>query len=227
MLIMNLLFVGPAGSGKTTLVHKFGDYLKAQGYEVSRINLDCAVENLPYIADFDIRNYFTLSDVMKKFKQGPNGALMKSVELIFRYRRRIEEQLNKEFVLVDTPGQLELMIFHRKKISEIFKKRGVVIFLIPSDLIRTSKDFYFLKLMNIAVKYRVDMPCVYVISKADLLKKRFLLRKFKDDFSYAVYEMLKKIGEEQRLVKVSADGSGFDELFSLIYEVFCTCGDLS
>lgn len=224
---MKLLFVGPAGSGKTTLVNKFGNYLERQGYEISRINLDCAVESLPYKACFDIRNYFTLSQIMKKFKLGPNGALMKSVELVFRYRKEIEKHFEKDFVLVDTPGQLELMLFHRKKISEIFREKGIVIFLMPADLIKTQKDFYFLRLMDIAISYRIDMPCIYVISKADLIKKRLFLKKLEDDFSQVIYEMLKKLEQKQRLVRVSKYGRGFDELFSLIYEAFCTCGDLS
>ena len=224
---MKLVFIGPAGSGKTTLVWKFGGYLQEQGYEISRINLDCAVENLPYKPDFDIRNYFTLSEIMKKFKLGPNGALMKSVELIFEYKKEMEKYFDKDFVLVDTPGQLELVIFHKKKISDIFRERGAAIFLMPADLISTAKDYYFLRLMDIAVRYRIDMQCIYVISKADLIKN-ISLEKFEDDLSKAVYEVLKKLEDAQRIVKISSiHKKGFEELFSLIYESFCTCGDLS
>lgn len=224
---MNLVFIGPAGSGKTTLVWKFGNYLEEQGYEISRINLDCAIENLPYKPNFDIRNYFTLSEIMKKFKLGPNGALMKSVELIFKYRKEMEKHFDKDFVLIDTPGQLELVLFHKKKISEIFRERGVAIFLMPADLMENTKDYYFLRLMDIAIRYRIDMPCIYVISKADLMKKRLSLKKFEDDLSQAIYEVLKKLEHNQRVVKVSMYKRGFNELFSLIYESFCTCGDLS
>ncbi len=225
---MNVIFIGPAGSGKTTLVWKFGDYLERQGYEVRRVNLDCAVENLPYEASFDIRKYFTLSDVMKKFKLGPNGALMKSVELIFEYGREIAKNISgSDFALVDTPGQLELVLFHRKKITELFREKGVCVFLMPADLIETPKDYYFLRLLDIAVRYRVDMPCVYAVSKADLMKKKIFLEKLEDDFSLAIYQALEKLEHSQRLVKVCMRGNGFDELFSLIYESFCACGDLS
>ncbi len=224
---MKLVFIGPAGSGKTTLVWKFGNYLEKQGYEISRINLDCAVESLPYKAEFDIRDYFTLPEIMKKFNLGPNGALMKSVELIFRYRKEIEKHFTKDFTLIDTPGQLELVLFHRKKITELFMEKGLCIFLMPADLIKNAKDYYFLRLLDIAVRYRVDMPCIYVISKADLMKKQFSLEKLEDDFSLAIYKALEKLEHSQRLVKISMYGKGFDELFSLIYESFCTCGDLS
>ncbi len=226
---MNLLFIGPAGSGKTTLVWKFGNYLEKQGYEVFRMNLDCAAENLPYKPEWDIRKYFTLSEIMKKYHLGPNGALMKSVELIYRKKGEIRRFCrNKEFVLIDTPGQLELMIFHPKKISEILKgQRSVTIFLMPSDLIKTERDYYFLRFLDLSIKYRLQMPCIYAISKADLIKKRFKLRKVSDDLSSSLYGILKTIEDSQRLVYVSRYGKGFYDLYSLIREVFCVCGDLS
>ena len=223
---MKLVFIGPAGSGKTTLVWKFGNYLERLGYEISRINLDCAVENLPYKASFDIRDFFTLSDIMRKFNLGPNGALMKSVELIFRYRKEIEKHFDKDFILVDTPGQLELSLFHKKKLTDIFSERGICIFLIPADLIRSSKDYYFLRLLEIAVRYRVNMPCIYTISKADLIKKFPKLKRFRDDLSEVIYEVLRKVEHSQRIINLSMYGKGFEELLSMVYESFCICGDL-
>jgi hypothetical protein len=227
---MKLLFAGPAASGKTTLVAKFGEFLEKNGYKISRMNLDCAVETLPYKANFDIRNYFTLSHIMKKYGLGPNGALIKSVELLWRKRKVIKSFLEHEksdFTLIDTPGQLELLIFHEKPVSKLFKKRSVCVFLMPADLIRTAKDYYFLRFLNVAVNYRLDMPCVYVISKCDLIKN-FKFGRCRDEFSKKVSEILEYLESAQRLVFVSSKTKkGFSELLDLVYETFCICGDLT
>ncbi len=226
---MKVLFLGPAASGKTTLVWKFGDYLKEQEIDVCRVNLDCAVKTLPYKADFDVRKFFTLENIMKEYNLGPNGALMKSIELIFELRKNILNFLKDfEISLIDFPGQLELAIFHPLKLSELFKERGVAVFLLPADLLQNYKDYVFLRLINLAVDYRLDMPCVHVISKAELLEECMLRKKkVEDDFTEQLLEIIEKSKSAQRTVYVSSlKERGFDELYSLIHEAFCTCGDM-
>ncbi len=226
---MNLVFLGPAGSGKTTLVWKFGEFLKGENYEIFRVNLDCAVKTLPYIPDFDIRNHFTLESIMHRYSLGPNGAMVKSIELIWRKREEIRNLCKKkEFALIDMPGQLELVIFQERKLSDIFKHdRSVAIFLMPADLIENERDYCFLRLLNLAVKFRIDMPCIYVISKADLIERKWKMRKVSDSLSEGIRNLLGEIEDSQRLIYVSRNGRGFEELFSLVHEAFCTCGDLS
>ncbi len=226
---MKVLFLGPAASGKTTLVWKFGDYLKEQEIDVCRVNLDCAVKMLPYKPDFDVREFFTLESIMQKYNLGPNGALMKSIELIFELQENILNFLKDfEISLIDFPGQLELAIFHPLKLSELFKEKGVAVFLLPADLLQNSKDYVFLKLINLAVDYRLDMPCVHVVSKSDLLEECMLRKKeIEDDFTAQLMEIIEKSQSAQRLVCVSPlKEKGFEELYSLIHEAFCTCGDM-
>jgi len=58
---MDVLFLGPAGSGKTSLISSFSNWIRnTQEKSVSCINLDPGVDCLPYEADFDIRNFFTI-----------------------------------------------------------------------------------------------------------------------------------------------------------------------
>lgn len=40
----NLIIVGPAGSGKSTLTKAFGEWLKGDGYTVNYLNLDPLVQ---------------------------------------------------------------------------------------------------------------------------------------------------------------------------------------
>ncbi len=81
---MNVIFLGTAGSGKTSLCNAYGDWLKTdRDQNVKFINLDPgAVEYLPYAPDFDIRNYFTVPKIMKRENLGPNGAIIRANELM-------------------------------------------------------------------------------------------------------------------------------------------------
>ncbi len=40
----SIIFVGPAASGKTSLVKSYGDWLEGMGYSVARVNLDPAAK---------------------------------------------------------------------------------------------------------------------------------------------------------------------------------------
>ncbi|MEM4474944.1 MAG: ATP/GTP-binding protein, partial [Fervidicoccaceae archaeon] len=52
-----VLVVGPAGSGKTTLVKALGDWMESLGISYCRVNLDPAVEWIPYSPDVDVREF--------------------------------------------------------------------------------------------------------------------------------------------------------------------------
>jgi len=45
------------------------------------INLDPAVQKLPFNPKIDIRKKFGYKEVMKKYKLGPNGAIMTALNL--------------------------------------------------------------------------------------------------------------------------------------------------
>jgi GTPase SAR1 and related small G proteins len=175
--------LGPAGSGKTTLVNSFGKFLESEGYSVGYVNLDCAVEELPYRPDFDVRSWFTIVDIMKVYGLGPNGAMVKSIELIVERLSELKKamyklEFEKTYVLVDTPGQLETVIFHTAG-PTIFKKlagMGIGLFLLPGDLLKSARDFVFLTLLALAVKYRLDIPLVRVFSKTRPYRRTYRCR---------------------------------------------------
>lgn len=244
--MVNIFILGPAGSGKTTLTEKFGKYLEEQGFSVGYINLDAAVEKLPYHPNFDIRNYYTVDDVMRKFNIGPNTALIRSVELLLSYRDEIKKIVSellfdKDYIIIDTPGQLELVVFHSCgiEILKIFEGKSCTVFLIPADLLRSIRDFAFLKLLALAIKYRINMPIVTVISKADMLsceafqevlsrKEDLLIEGVQADLTLELWNIIDKLEKKQRIIRVSSlTGEGLEDLHTIIHEVFCTCGDLT
>ena len=254
MVMTTIFVIGPAGSGKTTLVKEFGSYLDEQAFRVAYINLDCAVDYLPYTPHFDIRSYFTIHDIMKKFNLGPNGALVKSMELLLQLidevKQKIEEfEQEYDYVLVDTPGQLELVLFHEAmiKIIESFRGRSLTIFLIPADILRNVRDVVFLNLLALACRVRLNIPIVVTISKSDLLKSEVesilssglgsikvtdeyesIISGIERDLTLELISAIQKFEKRQRLIKISSvTREGFDDLHTIIHEVFCTCGELS
>ncbi len=240
--MFTVFILGPAGSGKTMLTHRFGKHIEDQGFRVCYVNLDAAAERLPYRPDFDIRSYVRAQDLMLKLNVGPNTALIKSVELMASYLDEIRKFASEaesicDYVIVDTPGQLELVIFHDSSIRIMSElgRRACSVFLIPSDLLRTPRDLVFLRLLALAIRYRVDTPLVVAISKSDLLSRDLELSvdalsasELGHDLVEQIWRIVKELDKRQRIVKVSSvTGEGLDELHTLVYEVFCTCGDLT
>jgi GTPase SAR1 family protein len=132
------LIIGMAGTGKTTLTQRINHYVVENGIKSYFVNLDPAVIDVPFAASIDIRDTVDYKGVMSKFRLGPNGAIMTSLNLfatkidqvIGLIERRVErgyaepapggaadddvegedDQDNGplEYVFVDTPGQIEV-----------------------------------------------------------------------------------------------------------------------
>ncbi|ADB57991.1 ATP/GTP-binding protein [Archaeoglobus profundus] len=232
---MNIVVVGPAGSGKSTFVKNFSEYLKE--YNVKVVNLDPASDPI-YRADRDIREFVRTEDVMKKFKLGINGALLKSIELSLEH---IDElMLEGDYIIYDTPGQMELFLYskHGLAMAERIAKNDwcVCIFIIDAEVASTPENFASIVAQNAVISLRLSMPTITVLNKCDVA-----------DFD--LKEVTSKLGEVEgvlgeivekliglieyttmrfRIIKISAlKCVGFENVLSAINEVFCSCGDLS
>ncbi len=97
---MNILILGPAGSGKSLITKELGDYLE-MNYSTRRVNLDPGVVKLPYDPDFDVRENFTLEQIMEEMDLGPNGATLEAID---RMADIVFPKFDDDFVLLDTPG---------------------------------------------------------------------------------------------------------------------------
>ncbi|MEM3723791.1 MAG: ATP/GTP-binding protein, partial [Candidatus Hadarchaeales archaeon] len=143
-----IYLMGPAGCGKSTLTSALHDAISAQELDSITINLDPGVEWLPYTPDIDIRTYVSLSDVMKEFRLGPNGALIVAVDLVVNHLPEIREMVEKwnvDYVIVDTPGQMELFAFRETgpAVVESLSPAGdsMVLFLIDSFFAKNPSSF--------------------------------------------------------------------------------------
>ncbi len=253
MLSRAIFMLGPAGSGKTSLAWSFGKWV-AEEYDlsVSFVNLDPAVEYLPYKPDFDVRDFINVKDIMVNEGLGPNGAILKSIDMLVSMSDIITESLKKlksEIIFVDTPGQSELFVFRDSgpKLVKTFKRFSipVALYLNESTLIHKLKEAVIAYLMSLIIRLRLDVPVLPIISKSDL-SRNTLNHTFPEELSTLSFK-LRSEGEDllsefmsdlltvmnhyaipTRLVRVSTiTREGFEDLYALIHEVFCACGDLT
>ncbi|RLE87919.1 MAG: GTPase [Thermoprotei archaeon] len=247
-----LVVMGPAGSGKSTLSSAFGRWIEEQqGFSVAYVNLDPGAEQTPYAPDVDVRKYVRVRDVMRERGLGPNGALIVSMELLYRRREEIMvevDNLDADFVIVDTPGQMELFVFHETgpAFSREFAKRGAAcaLMLFDASLAARPSELVTLKLMGLVAQLRLDLPTVVALNKSDLEQSRAVSRWLEDpralvedlsrergvvsELAAQMAALLDEYSVASRIPMISAlRGEGLDELYDLIHEVWCTCGDLT
>lgn len=76
-----VLVIGMAGAGKTTFMHRVNLHMQERGLRGYYINLDPAVQDVPFAANIDIRDTIDYKEVMKQYNLGPNGAILTSLNL--------------------------------------------------------------------------------------------------------------------------------------------------
>lgn len=250
-----IVVLGPAGSGKSTLTKTFGEWIeKVQRLKVAYVNLDPGAEVIPYVPNFDIRSIITVRDVMIKESLGPNGAFVKSIDIMAENKEYIIDRLKKfedyDYVIVDTPGQMEPFVFRKAGpiLVSTFKKLGRVSGIIVFDplLAETTTDLVVLKTLGVITQIRLGIDSVIVLNKYDLIKKDkvFILKALNNtlslrdeilkeggmysDIAAQLLELIDAYSQAARLVLVSAKtGEGMEDLYTIIHEMFCTCGDLT
>ncbi|AHL22436.1 MULTISPECIES: ATP/GTP-binding protein [Thermococcus] len=246
---MILAFIGTAGSGKTTLTAEFGKYLEENGYSVSYVNLDTGVRKLPYRPDVDVRDDVTAWELMEE-GLGPNGAIVRSYDLLVPkvndYAERIRELDGRsDYVLIDTPGQMETFLFHEfgVKLMEAFPD-ALGVYLFSPEILRKPTDFCFALFFGLMIDLRLGITTVPALSKIDTASVDEL-RKYLDDVEYLTARLklepstqgllayklcstLPELAPPTRVLYLSAKTrEGFDELETVAYEHYCTCGDLT
>lgn len=173
----NIYFVGTAGSGKSTMVGAFKRWLDDNEIDSIVVNLDPGAEKLPYVPDIDIREWINLDEVMSQYGLGPNGAQIVAADLMAVNIKKVSDILDTidtDYVLIDTPGQLELFAFRESSnvvISALGKQRSMIAYLSDPTLYKSANGFVSAMTLASLVQFRLNMPIINLLSKSDVLKE--------------------------------------------------------
>ncbi len=250
-MAVNLYFVGTAGSGKTTLTKAFKNWMDQQGYQAVTVNLDPGAGELPYSPDIDVRDWVSLDEVMKDQELGPNGAQIVCADMMAvkaHEIRRIMDEFECHYFLIDTPGQMELFTFREasREMVETFGERSLITFLFDPVLSTQPSGFVSLMTLAATTQFRFDIPYFPVLSKADVLSEEELntIKKWSEDFwsldtalrenptteSQVSIELIKSIqnmGLQQSITPVSSvQQQGIEDIYTAVQDAFFGGDDL-
>ncbi|MDO9538118.1 MAG: ATP/GTP-binding protein [Thermoplasmata archaeon] len=172
---IRIYLVGTAGSGKTTLTQALKLWMDQQGFNAITVNLDPGVEELPYTPDVDVRDWVSVKEIMAERGLGPNGAQIACADLAalqFPEISQVIEEFRADYVLVDTPGQIELFAF--REASSIFLNafqttQNIIVFVLDPSVAKTPSGLVSLLMLSSSIQFRFDTPMELVLGKCDLL----------------------------------------------------------
>ncbi|HVQ00376.1 MAG TPA: ATP/GTP-binding protein [Candidatus Thermoplasmatota archaeon] len=236
-------FIGTAGSGKSTLTASVQKWVKRQGLDAVIVNLDPGAENLPYTPDIDIRDWISLKEVMETNSLGPNGAQIACADMIALNTDEIKqsiEQFKSDYILIDTPGQLEVFVFRESgkyTVKFLSPEKSIICYLIDPMLARSASGFVSQLLLSISANFRLNLPQINVLSKADMIPKKdleIILKWSKDPYeitealineeasvyremSERILQLIKDFGGHTTLIPTSKKNQfGIDDLYAAI-----------
>ena len=176
---MKVIFVtGTAGAGKSLLTSKIKEYYTKNATFPATLNLDPGVGSLPYSPDIDVRDYVDVNTLMEEYELGSNGSLIMANDLIATKIDEIQKEadtINPDYLLVDTPGQIELFAYRQSGpffIENFEAEEKMNLFLYDGTMISSASNFVSLTLLSTSIRLRLGLPTVNVITKTDLIQER-------------------------------------------------------
>lgn len=175
-LTMNTIFItGTAGSGKSLLTSKLLQwYIDRKSFPIS-VNLDPGVVTLPYEPDVDVRDYIDINTLMETYDLGPNGSLVMATDMIATRLDEIQDEvnnLNPDYILIDTPGQIELFAFRASGpyfVSNLQCDNKVNFFIYDGMLVSSPINFVSIALLASSVRLRLKIAQINILTKRDLV----------------------------------------------------------
>jgi GPN-loop GTPase len=247
-----IYFVGTAGSGKSSLVYAFKEWMTLQGFDCITVNLDPGAEDVPYDIDVDIRDWVKVNEVMEEYGLGPNGAQVVCADLMAMNAKDMAESIEKfktNYVLIDTPGQIELFAFRKSSqaiIDALGKDDAYIVYLSDPHLSKSPSGFVSSMMLCATVFFRFNLPFLNVLSKSDMLQeeeynKILLWSQDPDAINGALtdeqadstvlniefFKALESVGMFREIVPASAtEKFGMEDIYDAIQESFSGGEDL-
>jgi GTPase SAR1 family protein len=173
-----IFVTGTAGSGKSLLTSRLVQWYQDNDAFPATLNLDPGVTNLPYEPDVDVRDHIDIGVLMESYGLGPNGALVMASDMIATKLDDIQkevDELNPDYLIVDTPGQIELFAFRASGpyfASNLSADSKATIFAFDGTLVSSPINFVSIALLSSSVKLRLKMAQINVLTKRDLVTNR-------------------------------------------------------
>lgn len=174
--------VGMAGSGKTTFCQRLYSWISQDNCRIDpetglnssiySINLDPAVVNAKMPLNLDIRDVVDYHETMEKYNLGPNGGITTCLNLFLLNIGEHIDKIKEEYVIIDTPGQIEAFTWSSPgyMLIETLKTVGDVILVYTVDSVSSHKHAVFMSNMMYAAslmcRYEVETLCLF--NKKDL-----------------------------------------------------------
>jgi GPN-loop GTPase len=146
-----------------------------QGLDSITVNLDPGAEYIPYEPDVDIRDWVRVEEIMKEYSLGPNGAQIVCADMMALNAKELADVIDTfrtNYVLVDTPGQMELFAFRQSSnaiVDALGKEEAFLVFLSDPALAKTPNGFVSAMMLCAVTHFRFNMPFLNVLSKSDTL----------------------------------------------------------
>jgi hypothetical protein len=173
---VNAIFItGTAGSGKSLLTSRLLQWYRDNNVYPIALNLDPGAVNLPYEPDVDVRDYIDIATLMESYGLGPNGSLVMASDMIATKMEEIQKEvdaLNPDYVIVDTPGQIELFAFRASGpyfVTNMHADNKATIFVFDGMLVSSPINFVSISLLASSVKLRLGTAQINVLTKRDLV----------------------------------------------------------
>lgn len=236
------------------MVYAFQVWMNAHGLDCVTMNLDPGAEDLSYAPDVDVRDWIRIPEIMKEQGLGPNGAQVAAADMLALNARELSDVLEKfetKYVLIDTPGQIELFTFRQSApviVDAFGRDDSVLVYLNDPLLVKDPSGFISSVLLSATTQFRHNLPFVNVLSKSDLLAESELAQVVKWSLDpFALYESLfqegatsktlldveflkgmETIGVYRRVYPVSSELMfGFEDVYNEVQQVFEGGEDLS
>jgi GTPase SAR1 family protein len=178
---LKAIFVtGTAGSGKSLLTSRLLQWYKDTGAFPASLNLDPGSVKLPYEPDIDVRNYINIEELMDNYGLGPNGSLVMASDMIATRLDEIQaeiDELNPDYLIVDTPGQIELFAFRASGpyfVQNLKAEEKVTVFAFDGMLVSAPINFVSISLLASAVKLRLQIAQINALTKRDLVTDKLI-----------------------------------------------------
>ena len=180
---------------------------------------------------------------MEMNELGPNGAQVVCADMIALNTGEVQESIGTfkpDYILMDTPGQLELFVFReagKYTIQFLSPSNAAICYLLDPLLARTASGFVSQLLLSLTTHFRLNQPQINVLSKADVLaqKELRLVQTWSDDpdeletalmaeqasvyreMSEGILKLLKDVGGYTKLIPSSKDKlQGIEDIYAHI-----------